>query len=167
MTEEKSALLQLARVSNFGYYATYYKGNIWSLPRRRRSNFEIGGEGQIGTFVARSHFADKITAEGFDRPRTSGFSAVVESRESWLDRELIAGHIVEEETMKDQEYISVVDEYDNLLKPVRIASKVISIWPLEKDHTTSAMLLNKCHLIWLFFVVCTFEISSNKIPLEK
>lgn len=56
----------------------------------------------------------------------------------------------------NQEYID--EEYDNFIKPVRMASKLISIWPLEKGHT--AMFFKNCHLIWLFFVVCIFEISS-------
>ncbi|XP_025158050.1 odorant receptor 13a [Harpegnathos saltator] len=53
--------------------------------------------------------------------------------------------------MKSEKYIG--DEYDDFIKPVRMASKLISIWPLEKNHTANALFLNNCYLIWLLFVV--------------
>ncbi|XP_014475080.1 PREDICTED: odorant receptor 13a-like [Dinoponera quadriceps] len=53
--------------------------------------------------------------------------------------------------MQSREYVD--DEYDNFIKPVRMASKLISIWPLQKNHTAGESFLNNCHLVWLFFVL--------------
>ncbi|XP_018350381.1 PREDICTED: LOW QUALITY PROTEIN: odorant receptor 13a-like [Trachymyrmex septentrionalis] len=50
-------------------------------------------------------------------------------------------------------------EYDELIKPVMIAAKFVSFWPLERDHSTSAEVFKTCHVIWFFFVLISMCIS--------
>ncbi|XP_032668798.1 odorant receptor 13a-like [Odontomachus brunneus] len=68
-------------------------------------------------------------------------------------------HNMEEEKMQSQECIS--DEYDNFIKPIRMVSKLISIWPLEKYHTAKASFLKNCHLIGLFFVLLLASVTET------
>ncbi|KAG5324700.1 OR13A protein, partial [Acromyrmex heyeri] len=50
-------------------------------------------------------------------------------------------------------------EYDELIKPVMIAAKFVSFWPLERDHSISAEVFKTCHVLWFFFVLISMCIS--------
>ncbi|XP_011697074.1 PREDICTED: odorant receptor 13a-like [Wasmannia auropunctata] len=51
--------------------------------------------------------------------------------------------------------VSADKEYYDLIKPIMVAAKFISIWPLERDHSTRAKLFKTCHVLWLFFTIIT------------
>ena len=55
-------------------------------------------------------------------------------------------------------------EYDELIKPVMIAAKFVSFWPLERDHSISAEVFKTCHVLWFFFVVCRINTLLNSSP---
>ncbi|XP_011878633.1 PREDICTED: odorant receptor 13a-like [Vollenhovia emeryi] len=49
--------------------------------------------------------------------------------------------------------VHVDKEYDNLMKPIMIAGKFVSFWPLSRDHSTSAKVFKTCHVLWMFFIL--------------
>ncbi|XP_036146704.1 odorant receptor 4 [Monomorium pharaonis] len=54
-------------------------------------------------------------------------------------------------------------EYDNLIKPIMIVTKIASFWPLERDHSTSMKLFKICHVLFLvalFTIMCTVIIAD-------
>jgi len=63
--------------------------------------------------------------------------------------------------------VDIDKEYDDLIKPVMLAAKFVSFWPLKRDHSTSAKLFKICHVFWFFFIVCKINVllklNANKI----
>lgn len=46
-----------------------------------------------------------------------------------------------------------VDEYNNLIRPIMIATKIMSIWPLDKDSNRTAVILKNLHTVAMFLMV--------------
>lgn len=153
---EKFAPSPLARVSNFGHYVP---------PTRMTSGRYLATQDRISRIAEWKRLAPswRVHISSMRSPKNSidlVLPAFLQSRKVMGGDHVVRyrgeniRHNMEEERMQSQECIC--DEYDNFIKPVRMVSKLISIWPLEKDHTAKASFFKNCHLIGLFFVVCTF-----------
>lgn len=54
-------------------------------------------------------------------------------------------------------------EYDRLIKPIEIVSRIIAIWPVERDHTKLKALLSTCHKIGM---ICVAVIMTTTVGLD-
>ncbi|KAL2728147.1 odorant receptor 13a-like isoform X1 [Vespula maculifrons] len=54
-----------------------------------------------------------------------------------------------------------VDEYNNLIKPIMIATKIISVWPLDKDSTRTAVILQNLHTVAMFLMVISLSTATT------
>lgn len=144
----------LARVSNFGHYATY-ENDIRSLSHRFCDRItRIEGKKRL----ALSRLAHRPLAG--ERTRTATDFRLFRSRKK--SPVAIASLITNRRRGDDMESQVYADkEYDDLIKPVMVAAKFISFWPLERNHPTSAELFKTCHVLWLFLVVCRINILLN------
>ncbi|XP_071868723.1 odorant receptor 13a isoform X2 [Bombus fervidus] len=59
--------------------------------------------------------------------------------------------------MSDQEFSG--KEYDELIKPIMITAKIISIWPLAEDSSKGAILFRRFHLFCMFFLTIVMSIA--------
>ncbi|XP_043583167.1 odorant receptor 13a-like isoform X3 [Bombus pyrosoma] len=59
--------------------------------------------------------------------------------------------------MSDQQFSG--KEYDELIKPIMITAKIISIWPLEEDSSKGTILLRRFHLFCMFFLAVVMSIA--------
>ncbi|XP_060826379.1 odorant receptor 13a-like isoform X2 [Bombus pascuorum] len=59
--------------------------------------------------------------------------------------------------MSDQQFSG--KEYDELIKPIMITAKIISIWPLAEDSSKGAILFRKFHLFCMFFLTVVMSIA--------
>jgi hypothetical protein len=51
-------------------------------------------------------------------------------------------------------------EYDHLIKPILIVSKLMAVWPLKDDRPFIVTLFKTCHLSCLFFIVRKINAES-------
>ncbi|XP_050590058.1 odorant receptor 13a-like isoform X2 [Bombus affinis] len=65
--------------------------------------------------------------------------------------------------MSDQQFSG--KEYDELIKPIMITAKIISIWPLEEDSSKGTILFRRFHLFCMFFltVVMSFAVTADVV----
>lgn len=136
----------LARVSNFGHYATY-ENDIRLLSGRFYDRItRIEGKKRL----ALSRLAH--------RPLSGERTRIVTDFRFFCSRKkspvAIASLITNRRRGDMESQVYPDKEYDDLIKPIIVATKFVSFWPLERDHSTSAELLKICHVFWLFFVVC-------------
>ncbi|XP_003491416.1 odorant receptor 13a-like isoform X2 [Bombus impatiens] len=59
--------------------------------------------------------------------------------------------------MSDQQFSG--KEYDELIKPIMITAKIISIWPLEEDSGKGTILFRRFHLFCMFFLAVVMSIA--------
>ncbi|XP_017790629.1 PREDICTED: odorant receptor 13a-like [Habropoda laboriosa] len=50
-------------------------------------------------------------------------------------------------------------EYDELIRPIMLTAKIISIWPLAENSATGAILFRRFHLLCMFFLVVVMSIA--------
>lgn len=49
--------------------------------------------------------------------------------------------------------ISNIKEYNDLIRPIVIVTKIISIWPLDRGCSKKTIILRNCHTAAMFFMV--------------
>ncbi|XP_050486366.1 odorant receptor 13a-like [Bombus huntii] len=59
--------------------------------------------------------------------------------------------------MSDQQFSG--KEYDELIKPIMITAKIISIWPLEEDSGKGTILFRRFHLFCMFLLAVVMSIA--------
>ncbi|XP_068981854.1 odorant receptor 13a-like isoform X3 [Bombus flavifrons] len=59
--------------------------------------------------------------------------------------------------MSDQQFSG--KEYDELIKPIMITAKIISIWPLEEDSSKGTILFRRFHLFCMFLLAVVMSIA--------
>ncbi|KAK2584228.1 hypothetical protein KPH14_006643 [Odynerus spinipes] len=57
--------------------------------------------------------------------------------------------------------LSNAKEYDDLVKPIVIATKIISIWPLDRESGKKAIILRNCHTAAMFFMVLSMSVATT------
>ncbi|XP_077265636.1 odorant receptor 13a isoform X2 [Temnothorax americanus] len=62
---------------------------------------------------------------------------------------------------REERQVCTDKEYDDLIKPIMIATKFVCFWPLNRDHSTSAERFRTCHLLLTFFVVITTYVGQT------
>ncbi|KAL0115022.1 hypothetical protein PUN28_010525 [Cardiocondyla obscurior] len=64
-------------------------------------------------------------------------------------------------------------EYDDLIRPIKVAAKFVSYWPLKRNHSTSAKLFRTFHTLLMFFMIIsmcaaqTADIIHNLDDLDE
>ncbi|KAL2726659.1 odorant receptor 13a-like isoform X2 [Vespula squamosa] len=53
------------------------------------------------------------------------------------------------------------EEYNDLIRPIMIATKIISVWPLDKDSTRTAVILRNLHTVVMFFMVISLSTTTT------
>ncbi|EZA55755.1 hypothetical protein X777_03929 [Ooceraea biroi] len=59
--------------------------------------------------------------------------------------------------MKHQ--VQVDEEYDKLIRPILVISKLIAVWPLKEDRPFSATVFRICHVVFLLFMLLSLSIA--------
>ncbi|XP_071650396.1 odorant receptor 13a isoform X2 [Temnothorax longispinosus] len=62
---------------------------------------------------------------------------------------------------REERQVCTDEEYDDLIKPIMIATKFVCFWPLNRDHSTSAERFRTCHLLLTFFVIITTYVGQT------
>ncbi|XP_047351725.1 odorant receptor 82a-like isoform X1 [Vespa velutina] len=55
----------------------------------------------------------------------------------------------------------VAHEYNNLIKPVMITTKIMSVWPLDKDSTRTAVILKNLHTVAMFLMIISLSTATT------
>ncbi|XP_026830067.1 putative odorant receptor 92a isoform X3 [Ooceraea biroi] len=61
--------------------------------------------------------------------------------------------------MKHQ--VQVDEEYDKLIRPILVISKLIAVWPLKEDRPFSATVFRICHVVFLLFMLLSMSIAMT------